>query len=519
MLFGPLTGLEARSNSIQGATRFLHFRPTVNRSGIMMEDLVKQRQLLHIKTTEVLQAELKGGSTPAPALLLQQLERHAEFLRNADTAVFNTDASYKAVSDSSVDLKATLSMASEAAATLAEEDGASDEAMVAAQAFLLQDIDALVYMGGSADASLTLDTMNDESRAQRLEEAATETKRRAVLVEEVSASYATLSAGEREGLGAGLGLLLNSALEVGVDAAMADAGKYSALAKTARRWRNFGTGVSKAFNSLRAAAIEGRERRVEKEPEMEMEMEMEMPVAASAASSAASSPRAAGDFRQELQAANGGGELFGSDDDSDDDTVTTALAPAPKNAAPAAEKAAAVEMPMAAAAIEMPMAAAAVEMAPATTKTSAITAIKPNLAQTQSYHEDQAEGPGDAGADKKSSRLKAAPASIREADAAKEAARVEVEAEAAAKDAMAARQAVEFGAKELAAAEPAPVAAAAALAEPPALMEAAAPSAPSEAVEVALEEAAPSMFAEAAPSMEASPVKADVKADVKAEDY
>eukprot|EP01051_Picozoa_sp_SAG22_P019480 SAG22_NODE_3609_length_1618_cov_1.111257_2_plen_89_part_00 len=80
------------------------------------------------------------------------------------------------VTESSVDLKATLSVASDAAVALADEDGASEQAMVAAQSFLLEGIESLVYLGGSADAPLTVDSANDEGRKQRLQEAAAETQ-------------------------------------------------------------------------------------------------------------------------------------------------------------------------------------------------------------------------------------------------------------------------------------------------------------------------------------------------------
>eukprot|EP01051_Picozoa_sp_SAG22_P019479 SAG22_NODE_3609_length_1618_cov_1.111257_1_plen_268_part_00 len=80
---------------------------------------------------------------------------------------------------------------------------------------------------------------------------------------EASKSYANMSAGEREGLGAGLGLLLNSALEVGVDAAFENAGKYAALAATARRWQHFTE--AKAFSAWKDNVAEMLAARAEAE--------------------------------------------------------------------------------------------------------------------------------------------------------------------------------------------------------------------------------------------------------------
>ena len=114
MLWGPLTGLEAKQETIEGSCRYLDFCPTVNRSAIVIEELVDQRRLLQLQCTDLLTAELKGGHTPNR--LLTQIEKHADVLRHADATVFNDDEQYKVVLENTVNLKAGLEAAAGALA-------------------------------------------------------------------------------------------------------------------------------------------------------------------------------------------------------------------------------------------------------------------------------------------------------------------------------------------------------------------------------------------------------------------
>eukprot|EP01052_Picozoa_sp_SAG31_P018288 SAG31_NODE_1290_length_8981_cov_2.829543_6_plen_173_part_00 len=102
VLFGPLTGLELMDECwLRGSTRHIRFRPTTNQRAVLIEQLVAQRQLLHVEMVKNLRAELKGGATsagkafPAPDAVLGFFDRHRTCVSATDPAKFNDDSFYK----------------------------------------------------------------------------------------------------------------------------------------------------------------------------------------------------------------------------------------------------------------------------------------------------------------------------------------------------------------------------------------------------------------------------------------
>ena len=138
------------------------FRPTSNQRAIMIEDLVAQRQRLHVETVKNLRAgrkdprsaamfqivisecsfvathsrssvfsELKGGKHPAPQAVLALFDRHLNCIHETPPTVFNEDDVYKVVVAASMDLKRALEAVSAAYSAcyqhLVDESGQMDE--------------------------------------------------------------------------------------------------------------------------------------------------------------------------------------------------------------------------------------------------------------------------------------------------------------------------------------------------------------------------------------------------------